>query len=98
MLSIIFHRDVRDDIKSSYQWYERQAEGLGEDFLKELEASFKHIAETPELYSVMKPPIRRCVLQKFPFSVLYRIRTDVIYVVAVMHNRRKPSYWHKRLL
>lgn len=33
MLEILFHPDVALEIKASYEWYESQAEGLGEDYL-----------------------------------------------------------------
>ncbi|RLA45335.1 MAG: type II toxin-antitoxin system RelE/ParE family toxin, partial [Gammaproteobacteria bacterium] len=36
------------------------------------------------------------LLSRFPFSVIYRMSGDTIYVVSVMHNSRKPGYWHAR--
>lgn len=96
MLDLIFHPEVKEDIKSSYQWYQEQAEGLGEDFILEFEASYQVISEFPETWSSFQNGFKRYLLSRFPYSVIYRKSGSKIYVVAVMHNRRKPGYWHER--
>ena len=96
MNNLIFHPDVKEEIKFSYSWYQEQAEGLGEDFLSELEASYQIIAEYPETWPNFQKGFKRYLLPKFPFSVIYKIHLSEIYVVAVMHNKRKPGYWHSR--
>lgn len=40
--------------------------------------------------------IRRCLVKRFPFSLLFRIETERIYVLAVMHLHREPNYWRTR--
>jgi hypothetical protein len=39
---LIFHPDIQNEIRESYQWYESRALGLGEDFIAELESAFQH--------------------------------------------------------
>ncbi len=97
MLEIKFHPDVAQEIKSSYQWYQRQAEGLGEDYLSELESAYDAVCELPETWPKFEKGFRRFLLSKFPFSVIYRIHVSKVYVVAVMHNSRKPGYWNERI-
>ena len=96
MRKLIFHPDVKNEIKYSYRWYEKQAKGLGEDFLNELEASYQIIKEFSEAWPNFQDGFKRYVLAKFPFSIIYRKSGGKIYIIAVMHNRRKPGYWHKR--
>ena len=96
MLDIEFHPDVALEIKFSYQWYQNQAEGLGQDYLSELESSMKMIRELPETWPRFQQGFRRFLLSKFPFSVIYQISINTVYVVAVMHNSRKPGYWEER--
>ena len=43
MPEITFHPDVVKEVKSSYIWYQKQAKGLGEDYLTELETSYQAI-------------------------------------------------------
>ncbi|MEE9309591.1 MAG: hypothetical protein V3U64_01080 [Cocleimonas sp.] len=72
MLEITFHPDVVNEIKSSYLWYQEQAEGLGEDYLSELEAAYQAISELPQTWPKFGNGFRRFILSKFPFSVIYR--------------------------
>jgi hypothetical protein len=45
MSNLIFHPAVYYEIKESYEWYQNQATGLGDDFLLELEEAYQIIAE-----------------------------------------------------
>ena len=96
MPRLVFHPDIVTEIRSSYSWYQEQATGLGDDFLVELEASYQAVIELPDTWPKFQKGFRRFLLSKFPFSVIYRVDKDIIFVVAVMHNSRKPGYWRKR--
>ncbi|MBS1255470.1 MAG: hypothetical protein MAG581_01277 [Deltaproteobacteria bacterium] len=95
---MIFHPDVEEEITASYNWYEIQSEGLGEDFLKDLENAFQTIKELPETWPKFQYDFRRYILSRFPFSVIYRRFENEIYVVAVMHQSRRHGYWKDRVL
>lgn len=80
MAKIIFHPETSKDIKCSYDWYQNQAEGLGRDFLEELESAYDAIKEFPETWPKFTKNCRRFLLSKFPFSVVYRVtRTPSMY-------------------
>ena len=95
-MRLIFHPEVKEEVKASYDWYQEQAEGLGDDFLNELEASYDAICELPTTWPKFKKGFRRFLLSKFPFSVIYQVSENTVYVVAIMHNSRKPGYWRNR--
>ncbi len=44
MPRLVFHPDIALEIRASYEWYQNQAEGLGDDFITELESAFDAIA------------------------------------------------------
>lgn len=92
----MFHPSVKSEISSSYNWYQKQAIGLGNDFLNELESSYGAIVELPDTWPKIQKGFRRFLLSKFPFSIIYKVFENNIYVVAVMHNSRKPGYWVER--
>ncbi len=96
MLKLRFHPEVSSEIKSSYIWYQEQTEGLGDDFLDELESAYQAIIEFPNTWPLFKNGFRRFLLSRFPFSVIYREYNNSIYIVAVMHNSRRPGYWLSR--
>ncbi len=96
MLKLKFHPQVSDEIKASYTWYQTQAIGLGDDFLDELESAYHAISELPQTWPFFQKKFRRFLLSRFPFSIIYKENDNLIYVVAVMHNSRKPEYWLDR--
>ena len=48
MPDLKFHPDVAVEIKASFDWYQKQADGLGDDFLNELESAYQAISELPD--------------------------------------------------
>jgi hypothetical protein len=97
MPRLVFHPALSSEIKASYDWYEDKANGLGDDFLSELELGFQAVIEYPDTWPLFTKRVRRFILSRFPYSILYQIAPDMILVVAVMHNSRKPGYWLNRL-
>jgi plasmid stabilization system protein ParE len=77
-------------------YYEKQAPGLGQDFLNDIETALRHIMGTPERWPVVNAGIRRSLIRRFPYSLLYRVDPDEIVVLAVMHQKRHPAYWLSR--
>ena len=96
MLNLIFHPDIEHEVKASYEWYQNQAVGLGDDYLNELETAYQAIVELPDTWPKFQNNLRRFLLSKFPFSVIYQFNQETVFVVAVMHNSRKPGYWRER--
>jgi toxin ParE1/3/4 len=81
------------------KFYESQAAGLGEDFLAEAERILELVAATPEpgMPYVGGENTRRVLLPRFPFAVVYQTEPELILVVAVAHQRRRPGYWRDRV-
>ena len=77
-------------------WYEEQGLGLGHQFLDEALAAFSTITETPLMYPIVHRNTRRALIHRFPFGVYYRVETNTIVVVAVMHGSRDPRRWKSR--
>ena len=85
------------EVAESYGWYQEMAQGLGDDFLTELEESYQAILELPDTWPKFKRGFRRYLLSRFPFAVLYKKLGDMIYVVAIMHQSRRTNYWLDRV-
>ncbi|RLS40398.1 MAG: type II toxin-antitoxin system RelE/ParE family toxin [Planctomycetota bacterium] len=83
-------------------WYEDRRSGLGDEFVTEMRSAFDMIRQNPlnapklEYYSGPHE-IRRQMLHRFPYAVVYLCRADEIVVVAVAHSRRRPLHWLNRL-
>lgn len=97
MEKLLFHPEVSAEVKAAYHWYQQQAVGLGDDFIVELESAYQKVVANPQRWKIFEKGFRRYLLFKFPFSVIYRESGNCVYVVAVMHNRKKPNYWLLRI-
>lgn len=97
MNPVVFLPDAEQEMLESAGYYESQATGLGKDFLSETERAVNSIAELPLTWPVIEGELRRRLVRRFPFGILYRIEPEEIVIVAVAHLRRKPCYWRKRI-
>jgi plasmid stabilization system protein ParE len=94
---VILRPETETDLAEARSWYERQREGLGDEFLESVENAFGKIDRMPEMHRLIYRDIRRIQTQRFPFTVYYRIVEDEVVVVAVLHSRRDPRIWQARL-
>jgi plasmid stabilization system protein ParE len=94
--SLVFRPEARADALEAFDFYERRQSGLGGEFRRHLDFALSRIAEAPERYPFIYRDLRRRLVERFPYVVLYRVYTDTIVVVAVMHGRQNPSVWKRR--
>jgi hypothetical protein len=94
--------EARAEAIEAAAWYDREKFGLGDHLLDEIEQALKRIESDPQsfpLWELSSGPheIRRCVLKRFAYVVLFTCRPDETAVVAISHGRRRPYYWRERL-
>lgn len=96
-MELIYHQGALADIEDAVAFYEAQREGLGRTFREQLERVETLVAAKPEAWPIVRGRWRRALFKRFPYSFLYTVRPDLIFVAAIAHQRRKPDYWHKRV-
>ena len=97
MKPVRFHEDARTEALAAARYYDRQMEGLGSRFADAVELALHQMVRQPRMYPVLEKTVRKCRVQRFPYGVVYQVRPQCIYVVAVMHLHREPGYWKERL-
>ena len=90
------HPEAVAEARSATHWYRERNADAAKAFVAELERAFLCIAESPERWPVIETDRRRFVLRRFPFSVVYRLKSGRVEVLAVAHGRRRPGYWRDR--
>ena len=93
-----FHPDAESEMIEAAAWYEAQQTDLGKRFLTCVQDALNRVELNPALYPVVDNDVRRCLTSTFPFGVLFRIKEDMIVIMAVMHLHRDPGYWKNRTL
>jgi plasmid stabilization system protein ParE len=73
---------------------------IAASFVAEIEESVAKILVNPNIWRVVDPPdIRRYLIRRFPYAVYYRWESEHkrVAIYAVMHLRREPGYWKRRI-
>lgn len=86
----------QSELDEVFSWYEKQVVGLGYEFLDEFDQSVRLIASFPELFEQIEEGVRRCLVNRFPYGIIYGIDGEEIVIIAVAHLKRRPRYWIKR--
>ena len=79
------------EILEAYDWYELQREGLGTEFLIELEAFYITLQRNPDTYSYYIKPVRQGVVNRFPYTVVYETFDEIIVIYSVFMQRQHPD-------
>lgn len=85
--------DARDDLLRAARYYNSQAPLLGFEFLSEFEETSSLIRESPLLFTLVDPPIRRALLHRFPYGVFYSPGSEDTpdIIVAVVDLQQSPD-------
>ena len=93
-MNFIFHFEAEEEFLNSINYYEDCEVDL--DFSLEVYSSIQHILKFPEAWPVLDGDIRRLLVNRFPYGILYSIEENHIYILAIMPLHRDPDYWKKR--
>ncbi len=85
-----------DEVDAVAGFYQEKQSGLEQRFLEVLEDAVWRIQRRPQVYQIIWGEIRRCKLPRFPYGIIFRVKSEHIEIIAVMHLRRQPGYWRTR--
>jgi toxin ParE1/3/4 len=94
-LPVRFLPEAQQEAIESRNWYEQRQAGLGAMFAQALADGVQRLQDRPLRYPAVVGPIRRVILQRFPYAVYFRVESEEIIVLAVP-GRQDPSRWKKR--
>ncbi len=96
-MKLSLHPEAEADMAQTISFYDQRTPGLGSDFLDEVLRAFERIEFSSEAWPLLERSVRRCLVERFPYGVYYRLDADEIFVLAVMHGKKKPGAWRGRL-
>ena len=92
-----FHPEAREDFRDAIRWYRARSVVASAEFRRTVSDAIRHVAQAPHRWPKYLHGTRRFVLDRFPFSVIYLDDPDLVTIIAVAHNKRKPGYWKHRV-
>jgi toxin ParE1/3/4 len=96
-MKVEFLDPAEDEFLDAVGYYNREGEGLGYKFAAEVGRTIGRIIEYPNAWASLSRRTRRCRTNRFPYGVVFQVRSDIILIVAVMHLHRDPESWKDRL-
>jgi toxin ParE1/3/4 len=91
-----FHPAAEAELLEAEEWYAKRNVAAARAFVREVIATLERILAAPRRWPQFEHNTRRIILRRFPYSVIYRTKADVVEVVAVAHHSRRPGYWKGR--
>ena len=92
-MKVFFSSLAKSELDDACRFYEIEFTGLGQQFRDEVRKAVFRIAEYPKAWSIERGEVRKCLLHRFPYKMLYSIETDHIFIIAIAHQHRTPDYW-----
>ena len=96
-MTVELHPEAEREILGSLEYYEESDPILAEDLDHKIDTAIDLIAQMPGTWPPYLHGTRRYLLDRFPFSLIYREKDAIIQLIALAHHRRKPGYWTERL-
>ena len=96
MPEIALHERADEEFKAAITFYESRQPGLGDAFFERVSEAFELILAQPLAGQILSDAFRRRLVRQFPYSIVYRIESDRVFVLAVANWSRRPDYWRSR--
>ncbi len=95
------HADAAAELQAATDWYDERRAGLGLQLLAAVDRAVQQARSWPHSGSLVPEvpsdlAVRRLPVARFPYHLVYLTREEVIHVLAVAHDHRKPGFWKDR--
>lgn len=95
-MELKWHAEAKLEAGVAAAFYKEKRPGLEQRFLDSLDDTLRRIRRYPKAHRRIEEELRKCRVPHFPYGVVYRIRSNRIEIIAIMHLRRLPGYWKQR--
>lgn len=96
-MTIRFLSVAEAEFADAASYYEVQRTGLGDVFIEHVTHSIAYLEQHSLIGTLIGRRVRKLVLKKFPYSLIYYSSESEIVIIAIAHHKRKPNYWRDRL-
>jgi plasmid stabilization system protein ParE len=91
-----FLRQAATEVEEALEWYSERSILAASEFLQEVDRAIQLAVERPGAWPLFEAGTQRIVMQRYPYSIIFRAVPGIVQVVAVAHHKRKPGYWRQR--
>ncbi len=92
----MFHPEAEAEFQAALAWYRSRSARAAARFEAAVEKELGWIGSNPDLCPKYDDAHRYAVLRRFPYSLVFQVQSDRVYIIAVAHSARKAGYWQGR--
>ena len=97
-----FHPEATAEFRAEVAWYDGRQDGLGARFETAVFDLIDDLLDWPNSGVVWPDAYPTQVVQSygvpdFPYRVVYLVKDEELFIVAVASDHREPGYWRNRL-
>lgn len=96
-MRVIVDPRAQEELVEAVEWMAARSPDRAAAFREAYATILQRIADHPEQFPQVEPGLRRALIRRFRYSVLFALREDHAVVLVVMHQHRRPGYWQDRL-
>jgi toxin ParE1/3/4 len=93
---LIVEAAAEAEILAAAEWYVRRNPEARERFLAAVDGALAVIENNPLQYQVVRGVVRRALVKRFPYGLLYSISEDQVVGTVCFHTSRDPRHWQAR--
>lgn len=102
MKQLRIHEAAAEELEAAEDWYNHERPGLGFELHDEVDYFLRRVLDGSSPggavpYYEGSRRVRRVLMDRFPFSIVFLEHEEMVFVVAFAHHRRRPGYWRGRL-
>ncbi len=74
-------------------WYDEQLEGLGNQFIGELENAIFKAHKNPFHYQTLHHKMRRVLRHRFPYALFFVAEENRVVILTILRQSENPKKW-----
>ena len=95
-MRILFEPEADEELAEATRYLADQSTRAAEGFLADMTAAQELLLRFPHSGPPVRGNLRRILLRRYPYQLIYRVVGEEIRIHAVAHLKRKPGYWRRR--
>ncbi len=98
-MNIVYAREAEDEISEATGYLIGATGSLAviDDLRADVARAERLIMEFPNSSPPLGRGMRRCLLSRYSYQLVYRVEGETVHVYAFAHLKRRPNYWRKRV-
>jgi plasmid stabilization system protein ParE len=91
------HEAAERELLDAARYYrERGGPQVAGSLLEEFERAYALLRAFPNIGAVWRETARLLPIERFPYSLVYYVKSDEVRIIAFAHQRRRQGFWRRR--